>query len=367
MKILLCPDKFKGSLSASEVCEALREGLKRTYPDAEVRACPLADGGDGSLEVLARYVEGNWEKLLVGDPLGRPVEASYLRAGKTAYVELAAASGIVLLKPSERNALKTSSYGTGQLISHALQNGCDELYLFIGGSATNDGGIGIAEALGYSFWDAEGKRLSPVGENLVHIAKISKDDLIFGPSEINVTIICDVDNPFSGPNGAAHVYGPQKGANPEQVAWLDQGLRNLAEQIRVHELGDVQDMPGAGAAGGIGGGGVAFLGGNLKSGTDTFLEISQLERHVQQADLIITGEGKLDMQTVQGKLISGICQLARGAGKPIIGVCGATEAGVAQALGMQEVYTVMERSASLEEAMTQAAEKLREIGQRISL
>ena len=359
MNILLCPDKFKGSLTAAEVCNALTQGLKHRFPEAEILACPLADGGDGSLEVLARYLDVEEITVDTSDPLGRPMRATYLRSGERAYVELAAASGLVLLTPEERDCLQTSSFGTGLLMAHALDHGVREIYLFIGGSATNDGGTGIAQALGFNFLDAKGQTLAPIGENLNSISQIK---LPAKQKAFRLKVVCDVDNPFFGPNGAAKVYAPQKGAAPAEVEQLDRGLQNLALRFQQQGLADVSMLKGAGAAGGIGGGMVALLGGQLQSGTDTFLEISELAQHIQWADWVITGEGKLDQQTVEGKLISGVCRLAQRAEKPLIGVCGAAEVGVAKALGLARIYTVMERSSSMEEAMTHAAEKLAEIG-----
>lgn len=352
-------------MSAEEVCLALEVGLRKRHPDAEIIRCPLADGGDGSLAVLARYLDLDTVVLPVSDPLGRPMEAGYRRAGSTAYIELSTASGLVLLAPEERHCVKTTSYGTGQLIAHALANGIYDLYLFIGGSATNEGGIGIAEALGYRFYSHTGELLAPVGENLIHIHRIDSSGVIVDLQKLRVTVVCDVDNPLYGPQGAAYTYGPQKGATPAELELLDRGLANLATRLRDHGYPEIGFIPGAGAAGGIGGGLVAFLNAQLRSGTATFLEISRLEEHLRQADLVITGEGKLDAQTVQGKLISGVCHLAHLHGKPIVGVCGAADAGVAESLGMERIYTVLERSASLEEAMRNAAQKLTEIGGEI--
>lgn len=367
MKILLCPDKFKGSLSATEVCQALDQGLRQNYPGAEIIHCPLADGGDGSLSVLERYLDLETVTVAVQDPLGRPIEAKYRRNDEKAYIELAAASGLVLLRPEERHCIKASSYGTGLLLAHAIRNGVRELYLFIGGSASNDGGLGIAEALGYRFYNSRGERLLPIGEHLLYIEHIDASGIVFDPAKLSVKVVCDVDNPLYGPNGAAYTYAPQKGATPEEVATLDRGLAHLAARLR-DQLGvDICELPGAGAAGGIGGGAVAFLQAQLYSGTAVFMEISRLAQHIEQADIVITGEGNLDAQTEQGKLISGVCRLAQRSGKPVIAVCGAAQAGVAGALGLYSVYTILQRSSSLAEAMERAAEKLVEIGLEMEL
>lgn len=365
MRILLCPDKFKGSLSAAEVCEALKAGLLASLPHAQIISRPLADGGDGSLEVLSNYIDIEWVDVSTIDPLWRPIHARYGKRGNQAFIEVSAASGLVLLEPAERSAIHTSTVGTGRVLAHAIDHGAKEIFLFLGGSATNDAGTGIAEALGYRFYDKEGNQLIPTGGSLVHINRIEKEALIFDPVELAVHLICDVDNPFFGPNGAAYVYGPQKGASNAEVELLDAGLQNLAKRLVEFHFPDVQSIPGSGAAGGIGGGGVAFLNGDIRSGTQTFLELSQMEAQIQQADLIITGEGYLDHQTVQGKLISGVAELAHKYQIPLIGVCGSAEKEAALQLGMEKIYTIIERSYSLEEAMTKGAEKLREIGLEI--
>jgi glycerate kinase len=315
--------------------------------------------------VLGQYFPLETVTVPVADPLGRPLEASYQRAGDTAYVELAAASGIVLLAEAERDAMVTTTLGTGQLIAHALDEGVRELYLFIGGSATNDGGTGIAHALGYRFFDAVGSELAPVGVSLRQLHRIDASRVHPDLPSLAVKVVCDVDNPFYGPRGAAYTYGPQKGASATEVEILDQGLRQLAGCLTAAGYPDVSQLAGAGAAGGVGGGAVALLGGELVSGTDTFLTISKLEAQMKTADVVLTGEGKLDTQTQQGKLISGVCALAHTHAKPVIGVCGAAEAGVADALGLARLYTVMDRSASVADAMETAYVKLVAIGAEV--
>lgn len=362
MKILLAPDKFKGSLSASEVCQALSKGIRRVNSNVAIISKPLADGGDGSLIVLDYYFQLETVTLIVNDPLFRPISASYKLAGDTAYVELASASGLVLLRPSERNCMHTSSYGTGELLLDAIQRGAKKIHLFIGGSATNDGGMGIAQALGYRFRDKEDNLLQPIGKHLGLVASIDADNLNFDPSTIEIDVICDVDNPFYGPNGAAYIYATQKGANPKEVALLDKGLKNFASIIQKTNLGEIDVIPGSGAAGGVGGGAIAFLNAQLKSGIQTFLDITNIEDTLKDCDLIITGEGRLDQQTEQGKVISGVCSLAKKYAKPIIAVCGAADLSTESDLGLSAIYTVIERSNSLEEAMKYAFQKLSEIG-----
>lgn len=365
MKILLAPDKFKGSLSAEEVCRALEKGLKKVRPEVEIIARPLADGGDGSLDILRHYFELQSHTCQVQDPLGRTITADYTMAKGVAYIEMSKASGLVLLKPEERTAMKTSSFGTGQLIRDALKKGAKEIYLFIGGSATNDGGTGIAKALGYRFLDKVGEELDAHGENLIHIDEIEENQVLRELKEVSVKVICDVNNPFYGPQGAAYVYAAQKGANLEEIAFLDSGLKHLADKLSGRGYVDINSIPGAGAAGGVGGGAIAFLDAKLISGIEMFLEISDLEKWVKKSDLIITGEGKMDAQTEHGKVVSGVGELAQLYGKAIIGVCGVADEGVAEKLKLNQVYTIISRSQSIEEAMNKAAEKLEEIGELI--
>lgn len=362
MKILLTPDKFKGSLTAQAVCQALFKGIKKINPTANIIAKPMADGGDGSLAVLEYYFALKTITKTVQDPLGRPISASYKMQKTTAYIEMAAASGLVLLQPSERNCMNTTSFGTGELITDALTKGAKEIYLFIGGSSTNDGGIGMANALGYQFFDNHGNVLKPVGKNLSQIEKINDSQLIFKLKEVSIKVICDVNNPFSGINGAAHVYAAQKGANRSEILELDAGLVHLATCLKNHGYPDISNIPGAGAAGGVGGGSIAFLNAQLQSGIQTFLEITQVEKTLKNCDLVITGEGKLDAQTEQGKVISGICELAEKHKKRVIVVCGDADFPISKNLGIERVYTVRSRSKNLEDAMKNAAVKLWEIG-----
>lgn len=365
MKILLAPDKFKGSLSAQAVCLALEKGLSKTYPKATIIAKPLADGGDGSLEVLNHYFKLESIAKLVQDPLGRPITANYLMGDTTAYIELSAASGLVLLLPEERNGMYTSTFGTGQLMLDAIQKGAKTIFLFIGGSATTDGGMGIANALGYRFLDKNKNLLKPTGEQLLYIDQIDNSQLAFNMEDVNVQVICDVNNPLYGPDGAAYVYGTQKGSNQTEIAHLDQGLHNLAKVLKKHHFPDVAEVPGAGAAGGVGGGVMALLGANLNSGIQTFLEITQLEEEIKGCDFILTGEGNLDDSSAQGKVIGGVCQLANHHQKTVYAVCGNGDEAIAQKLGIKKLYTVMSRSKDFQEAMEKGVQKIEEIAQYI--
>ena len=365
MKILIAPDKFKGSISAFEVCNALTKKKKKSNSSLDIIACPMADGGDGSLETINHYFNLEPVELIVNDPLFRPIKSTYYCSHKTAYIEMSAASGLVLLKEEERNCMFTSSFGTGELIADALQKGATIINLFIGGSATNDGGIGIASALGYQFFDASGNLLSPTGQNLLLINRIDESEVLFNPKEVLVKVFCDVDTLLYGKNGAAYIYGAQKGASSIEIDHLNQGLVNLSSKLLAHNFPNIADIPGTGAAGGVGGGAIAFLGAQLISGIQNFIEITQLEKLIKECDLVITGEGKLDSQTEQGKVISGVCQLAKKYSKPIIAVCGAADLPISKSLALQQVYTVLSKSKSVVEAMAKAAEKLALIGHEI--
>ncbi|MEM6801277.1 MAG: glycerate kinase [Bacteroidota bacterium] len=365
MKILLAPDKFKGSLSAEGVCEALSRGMLKAHPQLKIISRPLADGGDGSLAILDHYFELETHELEVSDPLGRPILAQYKMAEGAAYIEMSEASGLVLLQEAERDCMATTSYGTGELILDAIKKGAKDIYLFIGGSATNDGAMGIAAALGYRFLDEKGEALAPIGRNLLFVEEIDDKQLELALQELKVKVVCDVNNPFYGPEGAAYVYAAQKGADKDEIELLDEGLKNLSRVLKENDYPDIAEVPGAGAAGGVGGGSIAFLGAELMSGIQTFLEISKLEELLKEADLIISGEGKMDSQTIHGKVVSGVHGLAQTYEKPLIGVCGAAEQGVAEKLSLEAVYAVLDRSKSVEEAMSKAAEKLEEIGEEI--
>jgi glycerate 2-kinase len=367
MNILIAPDKYKGSLSAKDVCQALYKGLQLKYPSSTIISKPLADGGDGSLDVLEYYHEVKTITKTVQDPLGRPIVAQYKMSDVIAYIEMAAASGLVLLQDHERNCMQTSTFGTGELIADAIEKGAKEIYLFIGGSATNDGGIGIAAALGYCFMDNKGNVLSPIGKNLESIQHIDDSKVNVDFHLIKVVVISDVNNPLYGKNGAALVYASQKGASPKEIVKLDHGLKNLSDILHKQGYRDIAQTPGSGAGGGVGGGAMAFLNAELKSGIEFFLDLTGLEQDIIDCDVVITGEGMLDKQTEQGKVISGVCSLAKKYNKKVIAVCGAADFQVSEQLGLTEVYTVISRSTSMQDAMENTTEKLVEIMMEIEL
>lgn len=358
MNILVAPDKFRGSLEAAEVCDAIENGVRKAYPDAKITAIPLADGGEGTSKILTRQANGTDVTITVMDPLNRQVKATYgiSEDHQVAFIEMAAASGLGLLSTEERNPLLTSTFGTGQLIVDALDRGVKKIILGIGGSATTDGGIGMAEALGYSFKDSEGHTLLPNGQSLEKIVSIDKHNADPRLALISVIVACDVTNPLFGKEGAAFVYGPQKGADPEMVVRLDAGLENLA-QVATRAFGrDVSLVPGAGAAGGLGAGCMWFLNAVLKDGISIVMEQCNIASLVSNADLVITGEGKVDEQTLAGKVVKGLAGLCRSHHVPLAVVCGTLQITPKQAkdAGMTYAVSVLNRPMDLNAAQSEA-------------
>lgn len=359
MTILIATDSFKDALPALEVCRAIERGVARAARDLQPIVFPLADGGEGTAEILTFHNEGQTIELKVNDPLLRPVTATYgLSAdGLTAYIDMAQASGLQLLKNDERNPLQTSTYGTGELILDAVRRGARRLLLGIGGSATNDCGMGMAAALGYRFLDEAGRQCAPIGQALERIHCIDDEQRKIQPEALEVTVLCDVDNPLFGPRGAAHVYAPQKGADEKTVAQLDKGLRRFAAVLRDHLKYDVAAEPGAGAAGGMGAGALAFLGAELRPGIDTVIENTGFEAALPGTALLLTGEGRLDGQTLHGKLIHGICQYAAPYRIPVIALCGALEATPEELekIGLHAAFSILTRPMPLEEALPETS------------
>jgi glycerate kinase len=324
MKILVATDKFKGSLTAVEACNAVKEGVINVLPSAEVDMLPLADGGDGTLETIESKLHFNRVYLEVTGPLFKKVEAWYGLQSDTAYIEMAAASGLLLLKEEEQHAASTTTLGTGEMIVDALERGARKIYLFVGGSATNDCGLGVAQALGYRFLDENNNELQPVGASLKKIVSIS-GKAHDGIANTEFVLVTDVENPLYGPNGAANVFARQKGANPEEIEMLDRGLEHFSKLIKQEWKFDVANIPGAGAAGGLGAGAMIFLKAKPQKGITTIMEILHFDELLQKADMIISGEGKFDKQTLEGKVVKGAMERAREFHKPFGVVCGITE------------------------------------------
>lgn len=325
-QIVIATDSFKGSLSSGEVAEAFAEGWLEILPDCDIRKVRVADGGEGTLEALVETLCGEYVDVAVHDPLHRTIEARYgIVNGNTAVIEMAAASGLPLLTDEERNPMKTSTYGTGEMIVDALERGCRNILLGIGGSATNDCGVGMLRALGYRFLDNGGNELSGGGEILAQIATIDDSHRAQALDECHFVVACDVNIPLYGKQGAAYIFAPQKGADQAMVEALDRGLRNFAEVVKRHNGSEIGEMKGAGAAGGLGGGITALLGGRLEQGVELVLRKMDFDSIIADCDLVITGEGKLDHQTVMGKAPSGVLAAAQRQGIPVIAIGGAVE------------------------------------------
>jgi len=368
MKILICPDKFKECLRSGEVAKRISEGIYRVLPQADCRMLPLADGGEGTVEALVEATKGKIEQVNAHDPLMRPV-SSFIGLsgdGKTAMIEMAAASGLALLKPEERNPMITSTYGTGELIRHALDRGCTEIILGIGGSATVDGGVGMAQALGISFTDDTGWEIAPGGGRLGGIYRIDLSNRDPRITHCKIFAACDVTNPLTGPHGASHIFGPQKGATPDMIVKLEVNLEHMARVIRNQWHIDIGEFPGGGAAGGMGAGIIAFLGGTLKPGFEMISHIMKLEEHIAWADLVITGEGKMDTQTSFGKVPAGVARMATHQSKPVIGITGSMseEPDVFKQLGVTTVIPIADRPMTTEQSMEEAGRLLEQTAER---
>ncbi len=357
MNILIAPDKFKGSLTAKEVCAAIAEGVWRHDPHHHIKQIPLADGGEGTLDVLDQYLDLETVPVQVCDPLFRPIQASYKRSGTTAYIEMAQASGLDLLAPDERDCLLTTSLGTGQLIYDGYQKGVRTFYVFVGGSATNDAGWGVLQALGIVGMDKE-TALKPTGENLARLNQWDTSGLFVDRDEMVFHMVCDVRNPLFGPMGAAQVYAPQKGADPAAVQVLEKGLKNFAAVMQQETGRIIHQFPGSGAAGGVAAGISGFFPTQIQSGISTIMELVGLPTAVAEADLVITGEGKMDHQTLAGKVIAGVHELCHNAGKDLGVICGSLDLTPTEVthMGFWKVLPLMREGTSLDEAMQQAAQ-----------
>lgn len=359
-KIIIAPDSFKGSLTSAEVANAIELGIKRVAPNCEIVKVPIADGGDGTMDTLVSALGGKKIKIKVHDPLMRPIEAEYglVKNGGTAVIEMATASGLTLLSKEEQNPSITTTFGTGEIINDALQRGCHTFLIGIGGSATNDAGIGMLKALGFRFLDKKGEECDVVGNALQSIYSIDETGVSSKVYEAQFTIASDVDNPFSGTNGAAYVYAPQKGANNKMVEELDKGLESFRQLIIEKKGIDLNTISGAGAAGGLGGGFVAFLNAQLKPGIEMVLQTIDFENHLQNADFVVTGEGKLDIQTTMGKAASGILDAARKKNIPVIAIGGSVEDKEALLKrGFTSLFSTTPNGMSIEEAMQEETAK----------
>ena len=353
MKIVVASDSFKGSLSSRAVAEAAVRGIRQMMPVCEVVGVNVADGGEGTVDAVVEALGGKIVTATVNDPLGRPILARYGVVGKMAVIEMAAASGLTLLTDEERNPWLTSTYGTGEIIMDAVKRGCRDFLVGLGGSATNDAGMGMLQALGFRFYDIDDQEIiDGCGGRLQDVARIDDTGVMDAVRQCRFTVACDVDTPFCGSEGAAYVFAPQKGADMEMVARLDSGMVSFAKVIEKTYGIDVTSMAGAGAAGGMGGGFYVFLNATLKRGVDMVLDAIAFDSIIRGADLVITGEGKIDYQTVKGKTAAGVLARAKAQDIPVVAIAGRVEMcdSVAQ-MGFAGVYAIWEEEMPLEVAM----------------
>lgn len=339
-KCVVVSDSFKGTVSSREICAIAQQVIPRHFPACEVVCIPVADGGEGTVDCFIQAMGAQRVEVTVTNALGEKSAAAYARIGELAIIEMAAAAGLPQVGALRCPGTATT-YGVGELIAHAAHSGCKRILLGLGGSATNDGGCGCAAALGVRFYDADGQSFVPVGDTLGRIARIDTakaDELL---RSVEITVMCDVTNPLYGPTGAAYVFAPQKGADAEKVKSLDAGLRHFGDVIRSQYGLDVSAMPGAGAAGGMGAGCVALLGGMIQSGIDAVLDVTGFDRQLEGADLVITGEGRIDSQSADGKVVSGVARRTRAKGVPLIAIAGgiADSAGAVYDIGVSAMFS----------------------------
>ncbi|EPE9057598.1 glycerate kinase [Klebsiella aerogenes] len=363
MKIVIAPDSYKESLSALDVATAIETGFREIYPHAEYVKVPVADGGEGTVEAMVAATQGHIVQVSVTGPLGEPVNAFYGLSGdmRCAYIEMAAASGLESVPPTRRNPLLTTSWGTGELIRHALDAGVSQIIIGIGGSATNDGGAGMAQALGAKLLNAGQQQIAPGGGALETLARIDLSELDPRLADCRIDVACDVTNPLTGPQGASAVFGPQKGATAAMIERLDRGLQHFAQIIDRDLDIDVLSLEGGGAAGGMGAALYAFCGANLRPGIEIVTDALGLADLVADADLVITGEGRIDSQTIHGKVPVGVAKVAKRYNVPVIGIAGSLTAdvGVVHQHGLDAVFSVLYSVCTLNEALANAAANVR--------
>jgi glycerate 2-kinase len=363
MKIVIAPDSYKESLSALEVATAIERGFREIWPEADYIKLPVADGGEGTVDAMIAATQGRLIHVDVTGPLGEQVNAFYGISGdeQCAFIEMAAASGLEQVPPAQRNPLKTTSWGTGELIRHALDNGVRHIIIGIGGSATNDGGAGMVQALGAKLLDQDNNPIAPGGGALETLARIDIRELDSRLADCHIEVACDVSNTLIGEKGASAVFGPQKGATKEMIVRLDSGLEHYAQLIARDLDIQVLELAGGGAAGGMGAGLYAFCGAQLRQGIEIVTDALKLDEQIADADLVITGEGRIDSQTIHGKVPVGVARIAKRYNKPVIGIAGSLTAdvGVVHEHGLDAVFSVIYTICTLEEALDNAAENVR--------
>lgn len=368
MKIVVAPDSFKGSNTSVRVADLIERGIRKVYEDAEVVKIPIADGGEGTVDAVVQGADGEYRDVKVTGPLGKRVTARYglLGAGR-AVIEMAAASGLPLVPRDAKEPLRATTYGTGELIRDALDQGCREFLIGIGGSATTDAGVGMAQALGYSFVSADGREIGRGGGALADLESIDVSGADERLSECSINVACDVKNPLYGEHGAAHVYGPQKGADEETIKVLDDNLRRFARVVQQSMGADVAGIPGAGAAGGLGAGLVAFCGATLKSGINAVLDIVRFDDLVESVDLVITGEGAMDGSSSYGKVPVGVAERVKALKVPVLAVVGdiGKNAENVYSHGIDGIMSTMNRAMPLEQALEHSAEMLEDAAERV--
>ncbi|EGT4256080.1 glycerate 2-kinase [Citrobacter amalonaticus] len=362
MKIVIAPDSYKESLSATEVAQAIEKGFREIFPDAQYVSVPVADGGEGTVEAMIAATHGSAHSALVTGPLGEKVNANWGMSGdgKTAFIEMAAASGLALVPPEKRNPLITTSRGTGELILQALDSGASNIIIGIGGSATNDGGAGMVQALGAKLCDANGTEIGYGGGSLNTLNTIDVSGLDPRIKQCAIRVACDVTNTLVGEQGASRIFGPQKGATEPLILELDRNLAHYADIIKKSLGMDVRNVPGAGAAGGMGAALMAFLGAELKSGIEIVTQALNLEEHIHDCTLVVTGEGRIDSQSIHGKVPVGVASVAKKYHKPVIGIAGSLtrDVGVVHQYGIDAVFSVLTSIGTLEEAFRGAFDNI---------
>ncbi len=366
MRVVIASDSFKGSNPSHRIGQKISEGVLKVFPDADIEIVPIGDGGEGTVDAVIYEMNGSIRELTVTGPLGEPVKASYGKAGHVAVIEMASASGLPLVPDKKKNPLKTTTYGTGELIKDALDQGCTKILVAIGGSATNDGGVGMAQALGYSFKDASGSEIGYGGGELKKTASIDASGASKLLDAAEIDIMCDVSNPLCGPTGASAVYGPQKGADPEMVKTLDENLAHLAKTVKTQLGSDHRDTPGSGAAGGLGFGLISFAKGELRSGIEAVLEAINFDKKVKEADLVITGEGKMDGQSIYGKAPVGVAKFAKKYDIPVLAMVGDIGKGIEAVYdhGIDSVMSNVNRAMPLKDAMAESADLMVDAAER---
>ncbi|MUG04135.1 glycerate kinase [Bombella sp. ESL0378] len=371
MKIAIVCDSFKGSLSTLEVAREIKAGFSRIFPHADYLCLPMADGGEGTVEAFAQGTGGQIMACSVTGPLGKPVSAFWGVSGdgRTAVIEMAAAAGLPLLKPDEYAPLQTTTYGVGELVRAALDHGCQHIIIGLGGSATNDGGAGFAQALGVRLLDERGRDLPPGGAALAHLAQIDASGLDARLAYVTLEGACDVTNPLTGPQGASAIFGPQKGASPQDVAQLEAALTHYVTLLASQSGRNIAHISGAGAAGGLGGGLLAFTHVTLRPGVEIIAEQLHLAEHFAEMDLIITGEGRMDGQTVHGKAPMGVAQIAKRFGKPVIAIVGSTgkDVELVHQVGIDAVFDTVSHPADLTTVLEEAPSSLRRVAENVAI